>query len=75
MKKSNTILRALVKNREQNILKLLAWKMEDIVEWKERYYQAYQDTKSEVIYEKYSQMSEAHTIKRGNEEEVWDSLT
>jgi len=75
MSKSVNILNELQLKKTENLLLMTKWSFEDLIEMSHRYYNAYKETESEIIYEKFSQVTEAITIKRGNEEEIWDFLT
>lgn len=69
------ILMKLIDGRVQNVQMLINWSYADLKEMKKRYWEAYQDFKSEIIYEKFSQIDEAIQVKQGNDEQAWDFLT
>jgi phosphoglycolate phosphatase-like HAD superfamily hydrolase len=73
--KKDEILEKLIANKQKNLQLLTTWSFEDLQEVRKRYREAYQDTKSEAIWEKACQISEAIDIKKGNEEQAWDYLT
>jgi hypothetical protein len=69
------ILKKLKADRQDNLQKFILWSYKDLYEMQQEYWEAYKVTNSEIIYEKCSQVDEAIAIKKGNDEEIWDSLT
>ncbi|MEO8147591.1 MAG: hypothetical protein ABI723_08145 [Bacteroidia bacterium] len=76
------ILKNLKVGRIDNIQKLKDLPYNELKRFKDNYWSGYQLSKENnnkisemVLYEKYSIINEAITIKKGNEEEVWDSLS
>lgn len=70
-KKSENIFEKLLEARQENLRMLITWRFKDLEKWKKIYYDAFEDTASAVIYEKFRQVDEAIRIKKRNEEQIW----
>ncbi len=69
------ILKNLKAKKQENLRILMQWSYKDLYELENEYWEAYKTYNSRVIYEKFLLVDEAITIKKGNDEEIWDFLT
>ena len=75
-------LKALQLKRQDNLKRIVEFPYKDLERKIDAYYVAHErnlelghEMNAKIIWELYSQCKEALRIKRGNDEEIWDSLT
>jgi hypothetical protein len=69
---TQNLLKELESKRVENVLMLIKWSFEDLLDLKKNLWYCYKDFDSVIAYEKYSQVDEALQIKEDNEEMPWD---
>ncbi len=75
IKTQRQLIAQLLAGKQEHLKELSSWSFKELNEMKNRYYESFKETNSEVVWEKLQIVSEAIDIKTGNKEQAWDYLS
>jgi restriction endonuclease S subunit len=75
IKTQQQLVAQLLAEKQERLKELASWSFKELNEMKNRYYESFKETNSEVVWEKLQIVSEAIDIKTGNKEQAWDYLS
>jgi hypothetical protein len=75
IKTQRQLIAQLLAGKQERLKELSSWSFKELNEMKNRYYESFKETNSEVVWEKLQIVSEAIDIKTGNKEQAWDYLS